>query len=164
MKEAGQLDVTAMIFDHVGDSYYWHLTDIGETSVSAPLPVLVYSEHTGWHAFSSSHFHHGHEAYEGLAIAPEGSAYAGKIIEVATGERPLFDASITKNVAGLLIASVLLCLMVIGAARWYRKKDVTAPVPKGFIGTTAFLSRDSLRLFSAISSSAAASRICLPTL
>ena len=90
MKEAGQLDVTAMIFDHVGDSYYWHLTDIGETSVSAPLPVLVYSEHTGWHAFSSSHFHHGHEAYEGLAIAPEGSAYAGKIIEVATGERPLF--------------------------------------------------------------------------
>ena len=135
MKEAGQLDVTAMIFDHVGDSYYWHLTDIGETSVSAPLPVLVYSEHTGWHAFSSARFHHGHEAYEGLAIAPEESAHAGKIIEVATGERPLFDFSVTKNVAGLLIASVLLCLIVIGAARWYRKRDVTAPAPKGFIGT-----------------------------
>ena len=23
------LDVTAMIFEHVGDSYYWHITDIG---------------------------------------------------------------------------------------------------------------------------------------
>lgn len=139
MKEAGQLDVTAMIFDHVGDSYYWHLTDIGETSVSAPLPVLVYSEHTGWHAFSSSRFHHGHEAYEGLVIAPEESVHAGKIIEVATGERPLFDFSITKNVAGLLIASVLLCLMVIGAARWYKRRDVTAPAPKGLIGTVEMM-------------------------
>jgi F-type H+-transporting ATPase subunit a len=74
-----------------------------------------------------------------LAIAPEGSAHAGKIIEVATGERPLFDFSVTKNVAGLLIASVLLCLMVIGAARWYKRRDVTAPAPKGFIGTVEMM-------------------------
>ena len=135
MKGQQDLDVTAMIFDHVGDSYWWHLTDVGQTSVAMPLPVLVYSEHTGWHAFSSARFHHGHEAYEGLAIAPEESPNAGKIIEVATGERPAFDCSVTKNVAGLLLASVLLCLMVLGAARWYKRKDVTAAAPKGFIGS-----------------------------
>ena len=49
MKGQQDLDVTAMIFDHVGDSYYWHLTDVGETPVAMPLPVLVFSEHTGWH-------------------------------------------------------------------------------------------------------------------
>ena len=56
MKGQQDLDVTAMIFDHVGDSYWWHLTDVGQTSVAMPLPVLVYSEHTGWHAFSSARF------------------------------------------------------------------------------------------------------------
>lgn len=139
MKGQQDLDVTAMIFDHVGDSYWWHLTDVGQTSVAMPLPVLVYSEHTGWHGFSSARFHHGHEAYEGLAIAPEGSPNAGKIIEVATGERPALDCSVTKNVAGLLIASVLLCLMILGAARWYRRKDVTAAAPKGFVGSVEML-------------------------
>lgn len=139
MKGQQDLDVTAMIFDHVGDSYWWHLTDVGQTSVAMPLPVLVYSEHTGWHGFSSARFHHGHEAYEGLAIAPEGSPNAGKIIEVATGERPALDCSVTKNVAGLLIASMLLCLMILGAARWYRRKDVTAAAPKGFVGSVEML-------------------------
>jgi F-type H+-transporting ATPase subunit a len=135
MKGQQELDVTGMIFDHVGDSYYWHLTDVGETSVSMPLPVLVFSKHTGWHAFSSARFHHGHKTCEGLAIAPEESPNAGKIIEVATGERPALDLSITKNVAGLLIVSVLLCLMVIGTARWYKRRDVTDAAPKGFIGS-----------------------------
>lgn len=135
MKGQQELDVTGMIFDHVGDSYYWHLTDVGETSVAMPLPVLVFSKHTGWHAFSSARFHHGHETCEGLAIAPEESPNAGKIIEVDTGERPALDLSITKNVAGLLIVSILLCLMVIGTARWYKRRGVTDAAPKGFIGS-----------------------------
>jgi len=131
------LDVTAMIFEHVGDSYYWHITDIGETSIALPLPVIVHSQNTGWHVFMSSKFHHGHESYEGFEIAPEGSDYAGKIIEHGyNGEeiRP-FDLSITKNVAGLLITSLLLCWIILGCARWYRNKDALTPAPKGFVGT-----------------------------
>ena len=38
-KEEESLDVTAMIFEHVGDSYYWHLTDWGDLSIAMPLPV-----------------------------------------------------------------------------------------------------------------------------
>lgn len=134
MKDSS-LDITAMIFEHVGDSYSWHITDVGETSISIPLPVILYSKETGWHAFSSSRFQHGHAAYDGFAIAPENNAHAGKVIEVATGERPFLDFSVTKNVANLLIISTLLCLMILGTARWYRKRDVSAPAPKGFIGT-----------------------------
>lgn len=129
------LDVTAMIFEHVGDSYYWHITDIGETSIALPLPVILYSQKSGWNMFMSSRFHHGHEAYNGFMIAPEGAAYAGKIVEKVGDEyiRP-FDLSITKNVAGLLLASIVLCCLIIGCARWYQNKDSKSEAPKGFVG------------------------------
>lgn len=139
-KEEG-LDVTAMIFEHVGDSYYWHITDIGETSIALPLPVILHSHQTGWHVFMSSKFHHGHEAYEGFHIAHEGEEYAGKIVEgVGGGEyvRP-FDLSITKNVAGLLLASIVLCCLILGCARWYKNKDGKAEAPKGFVGAMEML-------------------------
>ena len=139
--EGEELDVTAMIFEHIGDSYYWHITDIGETSIAFPLPVIVYSQQSGLHCFMSSEFHHGHQAYEGLYIASEDSDYAGKIVEKnSAGEevRPL-DLSITKNVAGLLITSALLIWIVLGCARWYKNKDAQSPAPTGFVGTVEML-------------------------
>lgn len=135
------LDVTAMIFEHVGDSYYWHITDIDEeTSIAMPLPVMVYSQTSGFHCFMSSRFHHGHESYEGFKIAGEESEYAGKIVEIVGDKevRP-FDLSITKNVAGLLLASIVLCCLVIGCARWYKNKDGKAEAPKGFVGAVEML-------------------------
>ncbi len=139
--EEGGLDVTAMIFEHVGDSYYWHITDWGETSISLPLPVLVYSQTSGFHCFMSSRFHHGHESYEGLQIAPEGSEYAGKIVEIdnAGNEVRPFDFSITKNVAGLIITSSLLIWMILYCAKWYKKKDHASAAPTGFVGTVEML-------------------------
>lgn len=133
--EEKTLDVTAMIFEHVGDSYYWHLTDWGETSIALPLPVMVYSQTSGFHCFMSSKFHHGHEAFEGFQIAGEESEYAGKIVEMVNGKevRP-FDISITKNVAGLILASIFLCWIVLGCARWYKNRDGASPAPKGFVG------------------------------
>lgn len=140
--EAEPLDVTAMIFDHVGDSYYWHITDWGETSISIPLPVLVYSQETGFHAFMSDKFHHGHETYEGLKIADKDSEYAGKIVETdANGKesRPFFDFSITKNVAGLIISCILLIWMILHCAKWYKGKDLKSAAPKGFVGSVEML-------------------------
>ena len=138
--EAKPLDVTAMIFEHVGDSYYWHITDWGETSIALPLPVMVYSKTSGFHCFMSSKFHHGHAEYEGLKIAGEESEYAGKIVETVGGAevRP-FDFSITKNVAGLIIASILLCWIILGCARWYKNRDASSPAPKGFVGAVEML-------------------------
>lgn len=138
-EEEKPLDVTEMIFEHVGDSYSWHLTDIDEhTSISFPLPVIVYSSETGFHCFMSSRFHHGHESYDGLMIAHEGDN-AGKIVEVATGERPTLDLSITKNVAGLLLTSLVLIWIILSCARWYKNKNEQSPAPKGFVGTIEML-------------------------
>ena len=79
----------------------------------------------------SSKIEHGHE-YEGLFIAHEGR-YADKIVERgADGEliRP-FDISITKNVASLMFSSILLVLLVLLSARWYRRHDVEIEAPSG---------------------------------
>ena len=129
----GEVDVAEIIFGHIGDSYGWHITEWNGKHVIIPLPCIVYSS-TGWHVFMSSKIEHGHE-YEGLFIAEEGR-YADKIVEVGPdGEfvRP-FDISITKNVASLMFGSLLLVILVLSCARWYRKHDAMEKAPGGFTG------------------------------
>jgi F-type H+-transporting ATPase subunit a len=82
----------------------------------------------------SSEIAHGHE-YNGLFVAEEGR-YKDKIVERgADGEliRP-FDISITKNVCSLIFTGLLLILLVLGAARWYKKNDASEKAPGGFAG------------------------------
>ncbi len=128
-----EVNIGEMLFGHIGDSYGWHITDWNGKHVTIPLPCIVRSS-TGWHFFMSSKIGHGHE-YEGLFIADEGR-YEDKIVERSeTGEliRP-FDISITKNVASLMFAAMLLISMVLWAARWYRKHDAEEEAPGGFTG------------------------------
>ena len=128
-----EVDVGHMLFGHIGDSYGWHITDWNGHHISIPLPCIVKSS-DGWHAFMSSKVEHGHE-YKGLFIAEEGR-YEGKIVERGEeGEiiRP-FDISITKNVCSLMITALILVLMVLGAARWYKKNDASEGAPNGFAG------------------------------
>ena len=63
-----QVDVNEIVFGHIGDSYEWHITDIGDTPIAIPLPVIVKSS-TGWHVFLSSRFEEGNGEYEGLYIS-----------------------------------------------------------------------------------------------
>ncbi len=130
---AGDVDVSGMLFGHIGDSYGWHITDWNGKHITIPLPCIVRSS-TGWHFFMSSKIGHGHE-YEGLFLAEEGR-YEDKIVErSAEGElvRP-FDISITKNVASLMFTAVLLIFMILWAARWYRRHDASEVAPGGFTG------------------------------
>lgn len=130
---AEDLDVDEYIYGHVGDSYEWHITTVKGHSVSVPLPVIVRSKTTGWHVFSSRHLEEGE--YDGFYISGS-EKYSGKIVERGpSGEevRPL-DISITKNVAGLMLNSFLLVLLVLLTARWYKKHDAVEEAPKGFVG------------------------------
>lgn len=132
--DAAEIDVGEILFGHISDSYGWHITDWNGSHVSIPLPCIVRSS-TGWHVFMSSKLEHGHE-YEGLFIAEEGR-YEDKIVERGTGGelvRP-FDISITKNVASLMFTAVLLIIIVLSTARWYRKHDTAQEgAPGGFAG------------------------------
>ena len=132
-EQSSEIDVGEILFGHIGDSYGWHITDWKGKHVTIPLPCIVHSS-TGWHFFMSSKIEHGHE-HEGLFIAEEGR-YEDKIVERgADGElvRP-FDISITKNVASLMFAAVLLISLVLVTTRWYRRHDASEEAPQGFAG------------------------------
>lgn len=135
------LDLGEIIFDHLGDSYEWHITDIGDTRLAVPLPVIVYSSQSGWHCFLASRFEEAEEEHgevadvEGLMIA-HGGDHNGKIVEMVNGElkRPLLDISITKNVLSLFINVLLLIIIILGVAHWYKNKKPSDDAPKGFVG------------------------------
>ena len=140
-EEANPVDVKEIVFGHVGDAYEWHITTIGDTHVTIPLPIIVHSSTTGWHAFLSSRLEENGGTYEGFSIAPEGSPYEGKLVErdAAGNEvRPL-DISITKVTLALFINSLLLVIIVLSVARWYRKHPKETGAPGGFVGLMEML-------------------------
>ena len=129
----GDINPRQIIFEHIQDAYWWHITTIDDHHVSIYLPVIVYSSQSGLHLFSSSHLAHGH-SYQGFYIS-EGGKYAGKIVEknqAGVEMRPI-DLSITKIAFALIINSVIMLILFLSVARWYRKRPKFA-VPKGFVG------------------------------
>ena len=127
-----KIDVKELILEHLADSYTWHITKIGETDIAIPLPIIVYSQTTGWHVFMSSAFHETGE-HEGLTIAAEGK-YKGKIVEkdAQGNEVKPFDISITKVAFSLLLNSALLIFIILMVARSYKKDSLESK--KGFVG------------------------------
>src|SRR5579872_1156183 len=59
-EKKGSFDAGKLIIDHISDSYGWHLWGEGHSSVSIPLPVILYTD-KGLDVFMSSAFHHGEE-------------------------------------------------------------------------------------------------------
>ena len=118
------IDIAGIIFEHIGDEYEWHITEWKGKPVAIPLPVIVKSS-TGWHVFSSERLQHGAH-YQGLYIDPE----KGKIVDEATGKRPL-DLSITKNVLSLMMSTALLLVIILLTARWYKRHDALKEAPTG---------------------------------
>lgn len=134
--ESEEVNVKEVVFGHLGDSYEWHITSWGHHHLTVPLPVILYSQLSGWHCFLSSRIVEGGGSYEGISIAPEGSPYEGKLVEHdAAGQevRPL-DLSITKVTAALLFNSLLLILLILGVASWYRRTGNAHRAPGGFVG------------------------------
>ena len=119
-----ELNVSKIIFEHLGDSYEWHIAK----GATIPLPCILIGEQ-GVDVFMSDKLEHG-ATYKGYHIAEAGD-HEGKIVNEA-GERP-FDISITKNVLELFIVCILLCSVVLGLARWY-KKNGAKKAPGGFVG------------------------------
>ena len=133
--EGEKFDAGKFIFDHVLDSYDWHIASFGDTHISIPLPVIVYSKnpklHEGkkLHIFMSSKFHHAHDDYKGFRIS-HSELYDGKIVELdQQGNeigRPV-DLSITKTVAGVIVSVFVLFFILFPAARSAKNSRGSAP-------------------------------------
>ncbi len=122
------IDAGKLIMEHIGDAHDWHMATIGHTHVTLPLPIII-KDAAGFHIFSSSKFHHGHDAYNGYKLEH------GKIVAVnedgsINESASFFDLSITKNVAAMLISVFVLIWMMLSVASSYKKGKGAAP--KGF--------------------------------
>ena len=137
--DAAELDMHEYLFGHVGDSYGWHIATINGKPVSVHLPVIVRSPETGWHVFSSGHIEEG-EPWEGFRLAQEGEPHSGKLVEeTAHGLVKPLDISITKNVFGLMVNSLIVLVIILLGARWYRRHDGVEEAPRGFAGIVEML-------------------------
>ena len=116
--EQEALDMNSYLFGHVSDAYEWHITTIKEKEIVIPLPCIVIEN--GVHVFSLHH-----AAENGYTLNEN-----GKLVNAQTGKRPI-DISITKNVLGLIIDSILLVVLILLCARWYKKHDVLKEKPTG---------------------------------
>ena len=66
----------------------------------------------------------------------------GKIVEndaQGNERRPLLDLSITKTVLSVFISSLLLIVIVLFTARWYRNRKADDKAPGGFVGVMEML-------------------------
>jgi len=135
--EDKEYNIKELIFEHIEDSYKWHICKWKEKDISIHLPVIVKGHESGWHIFMSYKLEDG-QSYEGFYIAPEGE-FRHKIVERnGAGEevRPV-DISITKTVVGIVVSVILLLVCIMPLAKWYKKGNI-AP-PNGFYGAIEFL-------------------------
>ncbi len=125
-----KFDAGKFIMEHVMDAHEWHIMKIGETHISIPLPVILYTKEKGLSVFMSSRFHHG--TYKGYRLEKEGP-HEGKIVEVGADgtvneEASLpIDLSITKTVAAMLVSMILLLLIFLPLAKKYVRNPGKAP-------------------------------------
>lgn len=129
--EKAGFDAGKMILEHVADSHDWHMWGEHEHAVSIPLPIIIYSD-KGLDIFSSSNFHHGHDAYQGKYNyrLHEGSIVVfdeltDSVDEEATAK--LTDFSITKNVASMFVTMLLMLWVFLSVAKAYKRNPGKAP-------------------------------------
>ena len=124
-KEEG-FNPTPQILHHIADSYEWHLWG----NLSIPLPVILYSE-GNWDIFMSSGFNHGKsKVIMGDRVYmidhDHTSPTHHQIIE--ENDKKITNLSITKNVASMILSTLLLFFLLGKTSRGYKRKKAT---PKG---------------------------------
>ncbi len=112
------INISEIIFEHIGDEYEWHITEWKGKPIAIPLPCIVVDG--GVKVFTAHH-----AAERGYTFNED-----GKLVSAITGERPI-DLSITKNVLALMMSTFLLLFIVLWTARWYRKHDALKEAPTG---------------------------------
>ncbi len=119
-------DVTGTILHHISDANTFPIG--GSTFI--PLPCIIYNTSKGsFDMFLSNnfgHYHHGNG--DKVYKASSGSEYklVGDRVKSATGDN-IIDFSITKNVFGMLLASVILILVFFSVAKACKRNEGQKP-------------------------------------
>ncbi len=112
-----------MILEHVSDAHSWHVAG----DVSIPLPIILYSSTHGLDVFSSAKLENG-VAYNGYKLNGEHIVAvdaSGAINKDETAK--IWDLSITKTAASILLSGILLILIMLAVSKGYSKRGTGAP-------------------------------------
>ncbi len=143
-----KFDVGEMIMHHIKDAHEWHLWGPAHGGTSIYLPIILIDN--GLKTFSSSHFYHGeiktatdhktHQEIEYIAGVGPAEGYAmfhEKIYKLEGGELHIedghphnakaMDFSITRNVVSLFMSALVILLLMLGTASYYKKNGAVAP-------------------------------------
>jgi F-type H+-transporting ATPase subunit a len=107
-----------MILHHIGDSHEWHWFSTDNNHFTTYLPVIAFRPGKGMSVFSSRNLAEG-KVYDGLKLEHEK-------LESEDGSK-VYDFSITKNVASLMLSAAVLLLVFTAVARGYAKRGTGAP-------------------------------------
>ncbi|MCK5137550.1 MAG: F0F1 ATP synthase subunit A [Bacteroidales bacterium] len=139
-----EFKASKFVLEHIKDSHDWHiLTTKQGKHVSVPLPIIVFSKHSGLNIFLSGKIAHGHN-YKGFEMGhstimktnKKGEevemSLEGKVVEVdghgdLVAEGLPLDFSITKNVFMMFLSIVTLLVVFLGLARSYKKAGIKEP-------------------------------------
>lgn len=142
-EESNDFNVNEVLMHHVKDSYEWHILDYEnkdgkQVVVSVPFPVILIGNGQ-IDVFLTSEFDHGHKTvkrgnneyalyHEKIYYVSENGNEHGieygvneKGEKIVVNDKPL-DFSITKNVVGIFIISIVMLLVFISVARAYTKR------------------------------------------
>jgi F-type H+-transporting ATPase subunit a len=147
--EKGAYNPVPKIMHHIQNSHEWHLFDYkdGEGKlhpVSIPLPVILYTN-GNLDFFMSSDFHHGHSD-----VQKENRIYSiderSHITAVNTEQKSMsiFDISITKNVASMLISVLILFLLLRATSAGYKKNKYAPKKIQAFLEPLILFVRDDI--------------------
>lgn len=114
-KEKEVFDPTPMVLHHIADANEFEIVH----GVAVPLPCIIYNMTTGTTSFFMSS---NHEAMQAAGYEME----HGRIKPINKDER-ILDLSITKNVFGMLLAAILLCVVFFSMKSAYEKRKGQAP-------------------------------------
>ncbi|SNR76628.1 MULTISPECIES: F0F1 ATP synthase subunit A [Hymenobacter] len=107
-----------MILHHIGDSHEWHWFSTDNSHFTTYLPVIAFRPGQGLSVFSSRNLAEG-KVYDGFKLEHEHL--------VSEDGSKVYDFSITKNVASLMLSAILLVAVFTAVARGYAKRGSGAP-------------------------------------
>ncbi|MEP6682552.1 MAG: F0F1 ATP synthase subunit A [Parafilimonas sp.] len=150
-EEKKGFDANEVIFGHVLDAHEFHFfsfesSDGTEHEASIPLPVILYSQQKGFSAFLFSKFNRGEQTYKGYEVITNKKIEAlhlddavyhdGQIVAVDDNGQidtnvKVYDLSLTRNVAQMIIALILLVWVMLAVAKKYKSGQGITSAPKG---------------------------------
>ena len=123
-KETKKFDPKDAILEHIGDSHYWPV--VGK--IKLPLPVIVYTD-KGFDVFSSNEFYNIAQEYKGKYTYKLTNDKISVVNNAGFTDASVrfYDFSITRNVASMWMAMIILLIVFLSVSSAYKKRVGKAP-------------------------------------